>query len=60
MLSIRSRKMRRILRLEARAGLSVGHHERALQNGLNTRGQAHRFLDQAQEIEANPHGRPDE
>ncbi|HUE95236.1 MAG TPA: hypothetical protein VMN39_01165 [Longimicrobiaceae bacterium] len=52
MLSIRSRKVRRILGLEARARRSLGRYNRALEKAVNAKGQAHRFLDQAHGMEA--------
>ena len=48
---IRSRKVRRVLALEARARRLVTRYERALDKAVRAQAEAHRVLDQAQGIE---------
>ena len=44
---VRSRKVRRILSLEARARRLLTRHERALDKAVRARAEVHRLLDQA-------------
>ena len=48
---IRSRKVRRILALEARARRLLTRYERALDKAVRVKAEVHRLLDQAQGIE---------
>jgi len=49
--SVRSRKVRRILRLEARARRLLTRYERALDKATRAKGQAHALLDAANRFE---------
>ena len=48
---VRSRKVRRILRLEARARRLLTRYERALDKATRAKGQAHTLLDAANRFE---------
>jgi hypothetical protein len=48
---VRSRKVRRILRLEARARRLLTRYERALDKATRAKGQAHALLDAANRFE---------
>lgn len=48
---VRSRKVRRVLRLEARARRLLTRYERALDKATRAKGQAHALLDAANRFE---------
>jgi hypothetical protein len=48
---VRSRKVRKVLRLEARARRLLTRYERALDKATRAKGQAHTLLDEASRLE---------
>jgi hypothetical protein len=51
MLPIKSRKVRKIVKLEAQAQRLLARYEHALQKAVTAKAQAHRLLDQAHGLE---------